>query len=67
MDFWFVANRGRRKGLRSKVAQLVPNLVVTRDYETACFALKCMANTKLLKAAITVRWKVRRAPGIPQE
>jgi hypothetical protein len=35
-----------------------------RNDETACFALECMANAKLLEAAIAVRWKVRRAPGI---
>jgi hypothetical protein len=28
VDFWFVASRGRGKGLGSKVTQLVSNLVV---------------------------------------
>jgi hypothetical protein len=67
VDFGFVANRGRGKGLKSKVAQFVSNLDVARYYETACFALKCMVYAELLEAAIAVRWKVRRAPGVPQE
>jgi hypothetical protein len=57
MYFWFVANhRWGRKGRGNKIAQFVSNLVVTRDDETAYFALKSssMSNAELLVAAITV-------------
>jgi hypothetical protein len=54
-DFWFVAKRGGGKGFGSEVTQLVSDLIVARDDKTACFALKCMANAKVLKAAITVQ------------
>jgi hypothetical protein len=41
----------RVKCLGSKVAQLISNLIVPCDYETAALAFKCMANAKLLLAA----------------
>jgi hypothetical protein len=67
MDSWFVGNCGGKEGLAGKVAQLVSNLFVPRDYETALLAFKRMANAKLLPAAVALGWEIRWATGIPQK
>jgi hypothetical protein len=49
----------QEKGLGSKVTQFISYLVVAKDNDTACFALKCMSNAKLLEAPITTWSEVR--------